>query len=153
MTGIRPATRADVTAVVALEAEVFGADAWDERAVTAELEGPGRRFVVAEDHSGHLCGYAVSMTLGDIVDLQRIAVRPERRRTGLATALLDDLLAHTGAADRMLLEVSERNEAAVAFYTAHGFTRIDVRPRYYRDGSDALVLHRPLTTPSGTMTP
>lgn len=149
MTGIRPATRADVPAVVALEAEVFGADAWDERAVTGELEGPGRRFVVAED----LSGYAVSMTLGDIVDLQRIAVHPGRRRTGLATALLDDLLRHTGAADRMLLEVSDRNEAAVAFYTAHGFTRIDVRPRYYRDGSDALVLHRPLTTPSGTMTP
>ena len=149
MTGIRPATRADVPAVVALEAEVFGADAWDERAVTGELEGPGRRFVVAED----LSGYAVSMTLGDIVDLQRIAVHPGRRRTGLATALLDDLLAHTGAADRMLLEVSERNEAAVAFYTAHGFTRIDVRPRYYRDGSDALVLHRPLSTSSGTMTP
>jgi ribosomal-protein-alanine N-acetyltransferase len=153
VTGIRPATRADVPAVVALEAEVFGADAWDERAVTAELEGPGRRFVVADDLSGCLCGYAVSMTLGDIVDLQRIAVHFGRRRTGLATALLDDLLAHTGAADRMLLEVSERNEAAVAFYTAHGFTRIDVRPRYYRDGSDALVLHRPLTTPSGTMTP
>jgi ribosomal-protein-alanine N-acetyltransferase len=153
VTGIRPATRADVPAVVALEAEVFGADAWDERAVTAELEGPGRRFVVAEDLSGRLRGYAVSMTLGDIVDLQRIAVLPERRRTGLATALLDDLLAHTGAADRMLLEVSERNEAAVAFYTAHGFTRIDVRPRYYRDGSDALVLHRPISTSSGTMTP
>ncbi|WP_107771970.1 GNAT family N-acetyltransferase [Nocardioides sediminis] len=149
MTAVRVATRADVPAVVALEAEVFGADAWDERAVVAELDGPGRRFVVAED----LSGYAVSMTLGDIVDLQRIAVLPGRRRTGLATALLEDLLAHTGAADRMLLEVSERNEAAVAFYTAHGFTRIDVRPRYYRDGSDALVLHRPLTTASGTMAP
>jgi ribosomal-protein-alanine N-acetyltransferase len=53
----------------------------------------------------------------------------------------------------MLLEVSERNEAAVAFYTAHGFSRIDVRPRYYRDGSDALVLHRTLTSASGTMAP
>jgi ribosomal protein S18 acetylase RimI-like enzyme len=149
VTAVRVATRADVPAVVAVEAEVFGLDAWDERAVVAELDGPGRRFVVAED----LSGYAVSMTLGDIVDLQRIAVLPGRRRTGLATALLDDLLAHTGAADRMLLEVSERNEAAVAFYAAHGFTRIDVRPRYYRDGSDALVLHRPLTSASGTMAP
>jgi ribosomal protein S18 acetylase RimI-like enzyme len=149
VTVIRPATPADVPAVVALEAEVFGPDAWDERAVVAELEGPGRRFVVAED----LSGYAVSMTLGDIVDLQRIAVRPGQRRTGLASALLDDLLAHTGAADRMLLEVSERNEAAVAFYAAHGFSRIDVRPRYYRDGSDALVLHRTLTSASGTMAP
>ncbi len=149
---IRLATRADVPAVVDLEREVFGADAWDERAVLAELEGPGRRFVVADD----LSGYAVSMTLGDIVDLQRIAVHPARRRTGLASALLGDLLEHTGAADRMLLEVSERNESAVAFYVAHGFTRIDVRPRYYRDGSDALVLHRtlvPAADASGRMAP
>ena len=149
---IRLATRADVPAIVDLESEVFGADAWDERAVLAELAGPGRRVVVAADRSG----YAVSMTLGDIVDLQRIAVHPGRRRTGLASALLEDLLAHTGAADRMLLEVSEGNEAAVAFYAAHGFTRIDVRPRYYRDGSDALVLHRTLVQAadaSGRMAP
>ena len=149
---IRLATRADVPAVVDLEREVFGADAWDERAVLAELEGPGRRFVVADD----LSGFAVSMTLGDIVDLQRIAVHPARRRTGLASALLGNLLEHAGAADRMLLEVSERNESAVAFYVAHGFTRIDVRPRYYRDGSDALVLHRtlvPAADASGRMAP
>ena len=44
----------------------------------------------------------------------------------------------------MLLEVSAANAAAVAFYDAQGFTRIDVRRRYYRDGSDALVLARPL---------
>jgi [ribosomal protein S18]-alanine N-acetyltransferase len=102
----------------------------------------------------------VSMALGDVVDLQRIAVRPDRRRSGLATALLDDLLAHADGAERMLLEVSERNASAVAFYAAHGFRRIDVRRRYYRDGSDALVLQRTLAptagtagTPSGTMAP
>jgi [ribosomal protein S18]-alanine N-acetyltransferase len=161
---IRPATAADLPAVVELERAAFGVDAWDERALLAELEGPGRRFVVAHepadhpaDHvADHVDGYAVSMTLGDVVDLQRIAVRPDRRRSGLATALLDDLLAHTGPADRMLLEVSERNEEAVAFYAAHGFERIDVRPRYYRDGSDALVLQRtlgPAAGTSGTMAP
>lgn len=150
---LRLATPDDVAAVTDLEREVFGGDAWDARAVLAELEGPGRRFVVSDVPSGELAGYAVSMTLGDIVDLHRIAVRPGRRRTGLATALLEDLLAHPGAADRMLLEVSERNEAAVGFYAAHGFSRIDVRPRYYRDGSDALVLQRALPTPSGTMAP
>ena len=30
-------------------ASVFGADAWDEAGCRAELEGPGRRFVVADD--------------------------------------------------------------------------------------------------------
>ena len=153
---IRLATPDDLAALADLERDAFGADAWDEAALRAELDGPGRRFVVADD----LAGYAVSMTLGDVVDLQRIAVRPDRRRSGLATALLDDLLAHPGPADRMLLEVSERNEAAIAFYAAHGFARIAVRPRYYRDASDALVLQRAIApapgapaTPSGTMAP
>jgi [ribosomal protein S18]-alanine N-acetyltransferase len=153
---IRLATPADVPALADLERAAFGADAWGERALVAELDGPGRRFVVADD----LAGYAVSMALGDVVDLQRIAVRPDRRRSGLATALLDDLLAHADGAERMLLEVSERNASAMAFYAAHGFRRIDVRRRYYRDGSDALVLQRTLAptagtagTPSGTMAP
>ena len=156
---IRPATPADLPAVAGLERAAFGDDAWSEHALRAELDGPGRRFVVADDPAGQpadLFGYAVSMTLGDVVDLQRIAVRRDLRRSGLATALLDDLLAHTGAADRMLLEVSERNVGAVAFYAAHGFERIDVRPRYYRDGSDALVLQRTLGAAagaSGTMAP
>lgn len=153
---IRLATPADLPALAELERDTFGADAWDETALRAELEGPGRRFVVVDAPDGALAGYAVSMTLGDIVDLQRIAVHPTRRRGGQATALLDDLLAHAGAADRMLLEVSEDNAPAVAFYLARGFDRIDVRPRYYRDGTDALVLHRALTSspdPSGTMAP
>jgi ribosomal protein S18 acetylase RimI-like enzyme len=153
---IRAATPDDLPALVDLERDAFAADAWDEVALRAELDGPGRRFVVADD----LTGYAVSMTLGDVVDLQRIAVRPDRRRCGLATALLEDLLVHAGPADRMLLEVGERNTAAIAFYAAHGFERIGVRRRYYRDGSDALVLQRRLApapgasvTASGTMAP
>ena len=52
--------------------------------------------------------------------------------------------ARADGAERMLLEVSAANAAAVAFYDAQGFARIDVRRRYYRDGSDALVLARPL---------
>jgi ribosomal protein S18 acetylase RimI-like enzyme len=44
----------------------------------------------------------------------------------------------------MLLEVSAGNAAALAFYAAAGFVQIDRRPRYYRDGSDAIVLRATL---------
>jgi ribosomal protein S18 acetylase RimI-like enzyme len=137
---IRLATADDLPALVALEEALFGVDAWDEDAVRAELAGPGRRFVVTDD----LTGYAVSLTAGDVTDLLRIGVAPPARRRGLAAALLDDLLRHTGDADRMLLEVSAGNRDALAFYESRGFSRIHVRPRYYRDGSDALVLQRSL---------
>jgi ribosomal-protein-alanine N-acetyltransferase len=142
---IRPATEADLAAVAVLEAELFGPDAWDEVALRAELDGPGRRFVVAEGEQ--LVGYAVSRSIGDVVDLQRIAVSWGHQRTGIATALLDDLLAHPGGADRMMLEVSAANGAAIELYLRRGFAEIARRARYYRDGSDALVLSRALVTP------
>ena len=41
----------------------------------------------------------------------------------------------------MLLEVSVHNPA-VAFYVSRQFNVIDVRPHYYRDGSEALVMCR-----------
>jgi ribosomal-protein-alanine N-acetyltransferase len=142
---IRPAAATDVPALLALEADLFGPDAWGEASLRDELEGPGRRAVVLVSGADVL-GYAVTMRAGDVVDLQRIAVRPDRQRQGLAALLLAEVAAAARAdgADRMLLEVSDANAAAVAFYDKQGFKRIDVRRRYYRDGSDALVLARPL---------
>ena len=139
---IRLAVLADLPGLTALEHELFGADAWNESLVRQEIEGPGRRFVVDEDASGRLAGYAVTMTAGDIVDLLRIAVRPDLRRSGLASQLLDELLVDTDDASRMLLEVSVTNAEALGFYVARQFSVIDVRPHYYRDGSEALVMCR-----------
>jgi ribosomal protein S18 acetylase RimI-like enzyme len=135
---IRPATLADLPALTALEQELFGVDAWGEALIRQEIEGPGRRFLVAED----LSGYAVTMTAGDIVDLLRIGVRPASRRTGVASRLLEEALVDTEGASRMLLEVSVRNAEALGFYVARQFSVIDVRPHYYRDGSEALVMCR-----------
>ena len=142
---IRPAAATDVPALIALESGLFGPDAWSEASLRSELDGPGRRAVVLDEGEG-VVGYAVTLLVGDVVDLQRIGVRPDQQRRGLAGLLLADVLAaaRAGGADRMLLEVSAANEAAVAFYAARGFTRIDVRRAYYRDGTDALVLARPL---------
>jgi ribosomal protein S18 acetylase RimI-like enzyme len=139
-----------VAALVALERELFGVDAWSETAVREELEGPGRRFVVSTSELG-IDGYAVTMTAGDIVDLLRIAVRPSARRRGLASALLDAVLVDTDDASRMLLEVSVANREALDFYVARQFNVIDVRPHYYRDGSEALVMCRWLPGASRTM--
>ena len=141
---LRPAEPGDVAAVAALEATVFAGDAWSEPLVREELTGPGRRAVVADD--GGVVGYAVTLRAGDLVDLQRIAVQPALRRQGLARRLLGQLLAAAveDGAGRMLLEVAAGNDAARAFYAAEGFEEIARRRRYYRDGSDAVVMQRSL---------
>jgi ribosomal-protein-alanine acetyltransferase len=153
---VRAAVPEDVDAVVALERSVFAGEAWSRDQVVEELTGPGRRgFVVpgtGEPSSGtpeegaRLLGYAVTWRVGEVVDLQRIAVTPARQRQGCARALLDAAVAAALAdgAERMLLEVAASNTAALRLYEAAGFAGISRRRRYYRDGGDALVLERPL---------
>ena len=85
-------------------------------------------------------GHAVASLAGDVVELQRIAVAPACRRTGVASALLDAVLDLRPAGERLLLEVREDNDAALGFYAARGFVELDRRPRYYRDGATAIVM-------------
>lgn len=143
---LRPASADDVAAVHALEQSLFGPDAWSEQSVREELTGSRRTAVLAcySDSPGRVVGYAVSLVVGDVVDLQRIAVQPEHRRLGLAGRLLAEVRPVEVA---MLLEVSATNAGALAFYAAEGFVEIDRRARYYRDGSDALVLRYGPTSP------
>ena len=135
---IRAATLNDVPTIAALEDEIFGVDAWTPAMVLEELTGPGRSAWMADE-----IGYAVTLRVDDVVDLQRIAVDPAHRRGGIARALLETAVRES-AGNRMLLEVSAANSAALAFYAAAGFVEIDRRRRYYKDGSDAIVMRLPL---------
>jgi len=149
---IRTATAADAETIAALEADCQGIDAWSENLVREGVTGglPTIRYLVAEQ-DGRIDGYAVASYAGDIAELQRIGVAETARRTGLATALLDEVVAEAPAtgANRMLLEVRENNAGALAFYAARGFIEIDRRRRYYRDGATAVVLRLPLISGCG----
>jgi ribosomal-protein-alanine N-acetyltransferase len=144
---IRPATEADTEAVAASEAANLGPDAWSTGLVAEGVAGrlPTVHYLVADDE-GLVVGHAVVSVVADIAELQRIAVTEERRRTGVAGALLGEAvsLAASSGADRLLLEVREDNLPALAFYAGHGFVEVDRRPRYYRDGTAAVVLRRTL---------
>jgi [ribosomal protein S18]-alanine N-acetyltransferase len=129
---LRPAVREDVDTLVALEQQLFGVDAWSAASVRDEVLAG--RVVVAADPQ--LAGYVVIRPAGDAVDLMRIAVAPAARRRGLARALLGAVRSDV----RLLLEVSADNTGALAFYAAEGFVEIARRRRYYRDGSDAVVM-------------
>ena len=151
---IRPATASDAAAIARLEAALSGADAWSTEQVTEELAGVGRRGWVfdAPQHvlsspetvaaDEELVGYVVTRTIGDLSDLQRIGVSASYQRQGAASRLLVTALAAARAAraERILLEVADDNEAALRFYTQHGFAEIDRRPRYYRSGAAAIVM-------------
>ena len=154
MTLVRTAVPADVPAVSRLEDECLGVDAWSEGLVREGIHGalPTVVYLVAEtDHA--VVGHAVVSTAGDIAELQRIAVGAAHRRSGVASALLAEVLEIVGRteADRLLLEVREDNQEALAFYARLGFAEIDRRPRYYADGATAVVLRLAGIRGTGTM--
>jgi ribosomal-protein-alanine N-acetyltransferase len=142
---IRPATVADVDAIVRLEHDNLGVDAWSRALVPEGVAGhlPSVTYLVASD-AEDVVGHAVVSVVADTSELQRIAVDVSHRRAGLATQLLDEVvvLAESAGADRLLLEVREDNDRAIAFYAARGFVEIDRRSRYYRDGGTAVVMLR-----------
>lgn len=140
---VRPATEGDLDAVVVSESANLGADAWSAGLLAEGVAGrvPHASYLVAEV-GGQVAGHAVVSVVSDVAELQRIAVAAAHRRTGVASALLDACIAaaRAGGANRLLLEVREDNTGALAFYAARGFTEVDRRPRYYRDGATAVVM-------------
>lgn len=149
---IRNAEPADLDAVCSLEKECEGADAWGRPLIAAGLAGtvPSVRYLLAVEGEGAI-GYAVLSCIDDIAELQRIGVTENARRRGVATTLLESVFdaACRAGAQRILLEVRELNYPALAFYAAFGFVEIDRRPRYYRDGSAAVVMRVPVAQGCG----
>ena len=150
---VRVAAPADVDAVARLERDNLGDDAWSRGLVEDAVLGalPTVHCLVAES-GGRVVGHAVASVAGDVAELQRIAVDPANRRAGLASRLLAASieLAGAGGAERLLLEVREDNDGAIAFYAARGFFEIDRRPRYFRDGGTAVVMLRSLAVGDGS---
>lgn len=150
MSRVERAGPEDVAAIADLEMACLGVDAWSEPLVRDGVAGglPTIHYLVARV-AGQVVGHAVTSVVADVAELQRIAVDPAHRRTGLATALLAAVvgLARDEGAERLLLEVREDNQGALAFYSQRGFSELDRRPRYYRDGATAVVLERLATGP------
>jgi len=141
------ASEEDLAALVSLECDLFGRDAWSESSWIDELLAANRLVLVLTHDAGAVIGYAVTARVGEVVDLLRIGVAVQHQRKGLASELLAELLreARAEGVHRVLLEVSATNLAAVEFYRAHGFVTIDRRSAYYRNGADALVMQYVVT--------
>jgi ribosomal-protein-alanine N-acetyltransferase len=135
----------DIPAVHDIEADLFPDDAWSAEQFWQELSQPTRRYLVARGDDG-IVGYAGAFVMAPDSDLQTIGVRADQQGHGVASELLDELLDEAARcrATHMLLEVRADNDRAVTLYERFGFARISLRRRYYPDGSDALIMRRPV---------
>jgi ribosomal-protein-alanine N-acetyltransferase len=140
---IRRLTYADLPQVIAIERRSFPTP-WSLAMFVLELSKPSGICLAAGSRDGGLAGYLVCSRYDTVWHLMNVAIDPDRRRTGIATLLLDRLLELVDDPDaQYTLEVRESNHAAIRLYERYGFRSAGVRRRYYQDnGEDALIMWR-----------
>ena len=144
---VRPAAVGDANVLAALEVKAFGPASWGAGNVKAGLAAPLVSALLAFRDGGlEAEAFALWRTLGDEGEILSIGVKSDTRRRGAGDALVEAILSDASADSlvAMFLEVDARNAAAIGLYEKHGFERIGVRRRYYRDGADAWVLRKSL---------
>lgn len=144
---LEPLARNDLRRVAELEQILFpGDDPWSKTTLESEVD-TGHYFGAHVEGVG-LVGYAGISVVGSRRDAEAnvhtIGVDPDWQGKGIGKALLRRLLA---TADEVrapvYLEVRTDNDAAIALYEAHGFTRIGLRRKYYwPSGADAFTMAR-----------
>lgn len=141
---VRPLRWWDLPAAHDIEQRLFPSDAWSAEQFWSELAQPSRTYLGALD-DGRLVAYAGLSRVGADADVQTVAVAADQQGRGLARTLLRQLLAGADASGvtHTFLEVRADNAPALGLYASLGFEEISRRPRYYADGSDAVIMRRP----------
>ena len=118
---------------------------WSRSMFATELAKPSSLSLGAVDETEALVGYLVLSRYVDAWHVMNVAVSPDWRRRGVATALLRRLLEDTrdDAERGYTLEVRVSNVGAIALYEQFGFRPKGVRKGYYTDNrEDALIMWR-----------
>ena len=133
-----------VAQVAELERICFGTEAWSEKSVASELNNPLSFWLVAVD-GDRVAGYVGSQTVLDESDMMNVAVHPDYRKQGIATALIVGLVEELRKRGSrcLTLEVRASNENAISLYKKLDFQEVGRRKNYYRNPrEDALILRK-----------
>jgi len=134
---IRRAKASDVDVLLEIEDRSFIAPNWTRSdflkydCIVAESNGEIAGFLVSREVFG---GDAANPSQLEILNL---AVAPEFRRLGIATALISKVLSR-GA--ELFLEVRESNQPAQRLYRKLGFLEVARRPKYYHNPDETAIV-------------
>jgi ribosomal-protein-alanine N-acetyltransferase len=164
---IRRLVYSDLPDVVAIERRAFPAP-WSLAMFVLELSKPSGVCLAAFDDGetspdgpgaderaarGEIAGYLICSRFDTVWHIMNVAVDPDRRREGIATALLGALFERIDdPRAQYTLEVRKSNEGAMVLYERLGFAKAGIRRRYYQDnGEDAVIMWRTPATLRGSL--
>ncbi len=136
----RNGTEKDIEYIAELEAKTF-TDAWTEQSVRDTFEQK-QAFITVAENDERLIGYCIIYYVMDEAEIARIAVSEDVRKLGIGTGLLDYTCksCREKQIERLLLDVRESNEGAIAFYKNHGFQTDGIRKNFYEMPKENAVL-------------
>jgi [ribosomal protein S18]-alanine N-acetyltransferase len=138
---IRRLAYSDLPDVIAVERRAFPSP-WSLAMFVLELSKPTSICVGAVCNS-EFAGYLICSRYHSVWHLMNVAVDLDYRRLGVASRLMEHLLAEAGENERYTLEVRVSNTEAIRMYESFGFRSAGVRRSYYHDNNeDALIMWR-----------
>ena len=98
--------------------------------------------------SDFVIGICVFHVVLDEAQINFFAVNHKYRKKGFGTYLMRHLIKECDKLNinKLFLEVSHTNLTAENFYSRFNFSTVGIRRKYYKDGSDALIKEKKLTT-------
>jgi len=93
-------------------------------------------------------GICVFQVVLDEAQINYFVVNKKFRKKGFGSYLMSYLIHKCEKLNlkKLLLEVSQKNVIAERFYSRFNFSTVGIRKNYYKDGSDALLKEKKLTT-------
>ena len=98
--------------------------------------------------SNLIIGICVLQVVLDEAQINFFAINNNHRKKGFGTYLMRYLIKECEKLNisKLILEVSHTNFTAEKFYSKFDFSTVGIRKGYYKDGSDALLKEKNLTT-------
>ncbi len=95
-----------------------------------------------------LIGLCVFQVVLDEAQITYFVVDKKYRKRGLGSYLMSFLIKRCEKMNlnKLLLEVSQSNSIAQEFYNRFDFSTVGIRKNYYKDGANALLKEKKLTT-------
>ena len=98
--------------------------------------------------SNLVVGICVFHVIHDEAQINFFVVNQKYRKKGFGSLLMSYLITECEKLNikKLILEVSHTNFTADKFYSRFDFSTVGIRRNYYKDGSDALLKEKKLTT-------
>ena len=99
-------------------------------------------------HANLVIGICVFQKILDEAQINYFVIKQKFRKKGFGSYLMRFLINHCEKlkVNKLFLEVSQNNIQAEKFYDSFDFYTVGIRSNYYRDGSNALLKEKILTT-------